>query len=99
MTGAEEDDGDRAGLRRTLAEMERAVAAELGDEGATEQAREYVEHHEFALALELLVCVAMRAGLDPAGHAERGEDAAGRMGLADSEPLAEWRRYRGRGPA
>jgi hypothetical protein len=87
--------GERARLGRLLAELERVVAAELGDEEATAQAREYLEHHEFALALELLVCVAMRAGLDPAGHEAGVEEAAGRMGLVDSEPLAEWRRYSG----
>ena len=97
MTGAGDGDGeDRAWLARALAEIERSVAAELG-EGATEQVREYVEHHEFGLALELLVCVAMRAGLDPAGYGERVEEAARRMDLSDSEPLAEWRRHRGRG--
>ena len=98
MTTAEDEDA-RARLGRLLAEMERSVAAELRDEEATAQAREYLEHHEFALALELLVCVAMRAGLDPAGFAARVEEAAERMDLRDSEPLAEWRRHRGRGGA
>lgn len=97
MTAEDEEDRRRARLGRTLAALERAVAAELGDEEATAQAREYLEHHEFALALELLACVAMRAGLRPAGHDARVEEAAGLMDLADSEPLAEWRRYRGGG--
>lgn len=96
MTGAGDGEGeDRAWLARALAGVERSVAAELG-EGATEQVREYVEHHEFGLALELLVCIVMRAGLAPTGYEERVAAAARRMDLPDSEPLAEWRRYRGR---
>jgi hypothetical protein len=89
----------RARLGRTLAALERVVAAALGNDGATEQAREYLEHHEFALALELLLCVAMRGGLDPAVLDGPAEDAATRMDLRDSEPLAEWRRYRAKGAA
>ncbi|GAA0569189.1 hypothetical protein GCM10009416_04360 [Craurococcus roseus] len=84
-----------ARMRAALTDMERRVASELGDEAATAQAREYIEHNEPALALELLVCIAMRAGLHPAALDARVEDAAALMGLADSEPLAEWRRYRG----
>jgi hypothetical protein len=71
------------------------VASDLGDAAATAQAREYIEHNEPALALELLVCIAMRAGLDPVAYDAQVEDAAGRMDLSDSEPLEEWRRYRG----
>lgn len=100
MTGGGDDDrGHRARLRRTLAGMERAVAAALGDEEATEQAREYLDHHEFALALELLLCLAMRGELDPAALDAPAEEAAARMDLRDSESLAEWRRYRARGTA
>lgn len=84
-----------ARMRAALADMERRVASELGDEAATAQAREYIEHNEPALALELLVCVAMQAGLDPAAYDARVEEAAALMDLSDSEPLAEWRRYRG----
>lgn len=82
----------RARLRRSLTAMERRAAAALG-EGATGPVREYVEHHEFALALELLVSLVARAGLPPAGYRRRVETAAARMALSDSEPLAEWRRY------
>lgn len=81
--------------RRALTELERSVASELGD-GETAQVREYIEHNEAGLALELLVCIVIRAGLDPAGYEERVDEAAGRMGLSDSEHLAEWRRYCGR---
>lgn len=96
------DDGLRehwARMRAALADIERCVALELGDEAATAQAREYIEHNEPALALELLVCVAMQAGLDTAAFEARVEEAAALMGLSDSEPLAEWRRYRGGGRA
>ncbi len=101
MTAAGGGDGLRehwARMRTALTELERSVASALGDAEATEQAREYIEHNEPALALELLVCVAMRAGLDPAAFGARVEEAAESMGgLADSEPLAEWRCYRRRG--
>jgi hypothetical protein len=97
VSGAAADDArHRARLRRTLAALERRAAAALG-EGATAQVREYVEHHEFALALELLVALVARAGLAASGFRRGVDAAAARMGLADSEPLAEWRRYSGRG--
>ena len=87
-----DDARHRARLRGTLAALERRAAAALG-EGATAQVREYVEHQEFGLALELLVAVVERAGLPAAGFRRGVAAAAARMGLADSESLAEWRRY------
>lgn len=99
MTGAGGEGGGLgehwASMAALLADLERSVAAAVG-EGNTEGVREYLDHHEFGLALELLVCLVIRAGLPPAGYAERVEAAAGRMGLNDSEPLAEWRAYLGR---
>ena len=90
--------GHWARVRALLTELERAAAAELGD-AETADVREYIEHNEPGLALELLVCIAARAGLDPAGFADGVEEAAARMGLSDSEDVAAWRdrRRRGRG--
>jgi len=85
-------------MRAALADLERSVASDLGNAEVTAQAREYIEHNEPALALELLVCIAIRAGLDPAAYDAWVEDAAGRMAFSDSDPLEEWRHYRsGRG--
>lgn len=99
MTGAGGDAGlgeHWASMAALLGDLERSVAAAVG-EGNTEGVREYLDHNEFGLALELLVCLVMRAGLPPAGYAERVDAAARRMGLDDSAPLAEWRRYTGQG--
>ncbi len=84
-----------ARMEALLAELERAAASELGD-AETAGVREYIEHNEPGLALELLVSVVTRAGLDPAGFAEGVEEAAARMGLSDSEDVAAWRNRRRR---
>ena len=96
------DGGDRehwARMRAALADLERSVASDLGNAEVTAQAREYIEHNEPGLALELLVSIAARAGLDPAGFADGVEEAVARMGLSDSEDVAAWRKRRGRGAA
>ena len=83
-----------ARMRALLMDLERAAASELGD-AETAGVREYIEHNEPGLALELLASIAARAGLDPAGFADGVEDAAARMGLSDSEDVAAWRKRRG----
>jgi hypothetical protein len=95
----EDDDGDRCDignrlrLREILLDLERSAAAELGGDATTAQVREYVEHHEFGLALELLVSILMREGAGPDGYRERIERAAARMDVSDSDHLRAWRRY------
>ena len=82
----------REALARTLAELERALASEIGEE-KTAQAREYIEHHEFGLALELLTALIAAEGVGPAPYGAGVAAAAGRMGMTGPGDLSEWRAY------
>lgn len=82
----------RKALAKTLAKMEHALASELGEE-KTSQVREYIEHHEFGLALDLLTALAVAARVRPDAYAARVAAAANRMGMTGPEDLSEWRAY------
>src|SRR4051812_36399670 len=54
VTGDGEPDASRAGLSDALTRLHAALADSIGP-GQTAQVREYIEHHEFGLALELII--------------------------------------------
>ena len=82
----------RETLAAILAKLERALASEVGGE-KTSQAKEYIEHHEFGLALELLTAFIAAEGVEPAPYEAGVAAAAGRMGMTGPEDLSEWRAY------
>lgn len=97
MGDADDRNPGREGTRRkavaeTLARMERALASEVG-EGETSQAKEYIEHQEFGLALELLTAVIVARRVEPDAYRAGVACAAERMGMAGPEDLSEWRGY------
>ena len=88
------DDAWRASVSNALTGLSGALAGEIGP-GNTEQVDEYIEHHEFGLALELIVSLFIRHGLDGRAHGAGVEELFKRMGMADSEYAAEWRKHLG----
>ena len=91
-----EDDREawREGASEALAALNDALAREIGPEN-TGQAAEYIEHHEFGLALELIVALVIRHGLDGRPYAAGVERLFKAMGMDDSEYAAEWREHLG----
>ena len=92
------DDGGeeafRAGLSDALAGLNEALAREIGPEN-TKQVAEYIEHHEFGLALELIVALFRRHGLDGRPYEGDVEALFRKMGMGDSEYASEWRKHLG----
>lgn len=97
MAGAGEDHDPqhhRAGVAAALAALNGALSARIGAEG-TEQVAEYIEHHEFGLALELIVALVMQHGLDGRAFDAEVERLSEAMGMGGSPLIAEWRRHLG----
>ena len=96
MSDADRNDW-RAGLSDALAELNGALSARIGAD-RTEQVAEYIEHHEFGLALELAVALVMEHGLDPRPFRAGVESLSRRMEMEAeaSGHLAAWRDYLGR---
>jgi hypothetical protein len=92
------DKAEREAFRNSASEaltrLNDALAREIGPE-ATAQVAEYIEHHEFGLALELVVSLVVGHGLD--GRAYEGDVEAlfRRMEMGDSEYASEWRKHLG----
>lgn len=83
-----------ASVADSLTALNGALSSRIGAD-RTEQVAEYIDHHEFGLALELIVALVMRHGLDGrAFDAEVGRLARA-MEMGDSPRLAEWRRHLG----
>ena len=93
-----EDDGDeeafRTGISNALAELNGALAREIGPEN-TGQVAEYIEHHEFGLALELIAALVIRHGLDGRPYEAGVGELFRKMGMGDSEYASEWRKHLG----
>ena len=98
MTGDGEPDASRAGLIVALTRLHTDLADSIGGPGRSAQVREYIEHHEFGLALELIIALLIQHGLR--GRAYQADIAAlaAAMGMEDSPFLAEWRRHLGDAP-
>lgn len=90
MSETDRDRANRKRLRATLARMERLLAASIGRD-KTAQLREYIEHHEFGLALDLLTALIIAEKVEPGAYAAGVADAAERMGMSGPEDLSEWR--------
>ncbi len=71
-----------------------ALAREIGPEN-TEQVAEYIGHHEFGLALELIVSLVIRHGLDGRPYAAGVEKLFKTMGMDASEYAGDWRKHLG----
>ncbi len=89
-----EDDAFRAGVSGALAKLSADLAGEIGPRN-TEQVDEYIEHHEFGLALELIVSLILRHGLDRRPYRGAVDGLFEAMGMADSEYASEWRKRLG----
>lgn len=96
MNGMGEDDREafRKSAAAALTALRDALAREIGPE-ETEQVGEYIEHHEFGLALELIVALVLRHRLDGRAYEAGVEELVRTMGMGDSEYAAAWRRRRG----
>jgi hypothetical protein len=92
MSETDRDRANRRRLRAALARMERLLATAIGRD-KTAQLREYIEHHEFGLALELLTALVRAEKVDPGPYAAGVAEAAERMGMSGSGDLSEWRRH------
>ncbi len=92
----DEDEGTfRTGASNALAALNGALAREIGPD-KTEQVAEYIEHHEFGLALELIVSLLIRHNLDGRAYEANGVGELFRkMGMEDSEYASEWRKHLG----
>ena len=92
------DRAERETFRRsaseTLTKLNDALVREIGPQ-ETAQIAEYIEHHEFGLAVELLVSVIIDHGLD--GRAYKGgvEALFKKMDMDASEYASKWRNHLG----
>ena len=82
----------RKSASKALAELNDALAREIGPE-ATGQVSEYTQHHECGLALELIVSLATRHGLDGRPYAGEVDALFKKMGMDNSEYASEWRKH------
>ena len=93
-----EDAAGKEAWRRSASEsltgLHDALAREIGPD-ETRQVGEYIEHHEFGLALELIVSLAVRHGLDGRPYAGEVDALFKAMGMDASEYASEWRRHLG----
>ena len=92
MGGNNGEEAPRAAVAEALTGLKDALAREIGPED-TAQVAEYIEHHEFGLALELIVALVLRHGLDARPYRRDVEALFAAMGMADSEYAAEWREH------
>jgi hypothetical protein len=97
VTGDGEPDASGAGLIDVLTRLNIALADSIGP-GRTGQVREYIEHHEFGLALELIIALLIRHGLRGRAYEADIAALAAAMGMEDSPYLAEWREHLGNAP-
>lgn len=84
----------RADILATLASLNGALASEIGRD-RTEQVGEYIDHHEFGLALELIIALVVHHGLEARAYEAGVERLAKAMRMDDSPHLSEWRTYLG----
>ena len=87
-------DAFRTGVSRTLTKLNHALAAEVGPED-TDQVREYIEHHEFGLALDLIIASIIHQALDGRPFEADIDSLARAMRMQDSHHVLEWRKYLG----
>ena len=92
--GEDDDEAFRTSVADALAGLNDALTREIGPEN-TEQVAEYIEHHEFGLALELIVSLVARHGLDGRPYAARVNELFELMGMAASEYASAWRKHLG----
>jgi hypothetical protein len=92
------DSAEREAFRKNaseaLTELHGALVREIGPE-QTAQVAEYIEHHEFGLALELLVSLVIVHGLDGRAYEGGVEALFKAMGMDDSEYASRWRDHLG----
>jgi hypothetical protein len=97
VTGNGEPDASRAGLTDALTRLHAALADSIGP-GQTAQVREYIEHHEFGLALELIIAFLIQHRLRGRPFEADIAFLAAAMGMEDSLHVAEWRKHLGEAP-
>ena len=90
--GDDNRDASRESASEALTRLNEALAREIGPE-QTRQVREYIEHHEFGLALELIVSLAIRHGLDGRPYAGEVDALFKKMGMDNSEYASERRKH------
>lgn len=90
--GGNEREASRRNVSATLTKLNDALACEIGPE-ETKQVSEYIEHHEFGLALELIVSLMIHHGLDGRAHEADVEGLFKKMEMDASEYAAEWRKH------
>ncbi len=84
----------RTSVSNALTALNDALAREIGPE-RTEQVAEYIEHHEFGLALELIVSLLIHHGLDGRAYGAGIEELFRKMEMENSEYASEWRKHLG----
>jgi hypothetical protein len=90
--GRGEPDASREAIADALTRLNTALARSIGPE-RTAQVREYIEHHEFGLALELAISLAIRHGLDADPYRADIAALSRAMEMEDSPYLSEWRKH------
>ncbi len=92
----DDDEGEafRTGVSHALTELNSALAREIGPKN-TEQVAEFIEHHEFGLALELIVSLVIHHGLDGRAYEPGVKALFAKMGMGDSRYASEWNRHLG----
>ena len=85
----------RAEMAGALTKLNEALASRVGFD-KTEQVSEYIEHHEFGLALDLILFLIVKHGLDAQVFEADANGLAQRMGMQDSPDVIEWRKYSSR---
>jgi hypothetical protein len=91
---SDESEKSRADILATLASLNGALASEIGRD-RTEQVGEYMDHHEFGLALELIIALVLHHGLDARAYEAGVERLVKAMGMEDSHHVSEWWEYLG----
>lgn len=91
MAGADRD-AWRASVSDQLTALTDALSFRIGAE-ATRQVSEYIEHHEFGLALELIIALFIAHGVDGRPFEAGVARLAAAMGMERSEHLAAWRAH------
>jgi hypothetical protein len=94
VTGKGEWDASRTGISDRLTRLNAALARSIGA-GRTGQVREYIEHHEFGLALELIIALAIRHRLHGGAYEADIAALSVAMGMEDSPYVAQWRKHLG----
>jgi hypothetical protein len=87
-----ERDAFRVDVSGALTELNEILTSEIGPD-ETDQVGEYIEHHEFGLALELMMALIIKHGVDGRAFRAGVNSLSRRMGMQDSPELAEWHKY------